>query len=318
VLIQYCNTPYLFCIDDSIGGAACLESVCTPGVAACDANEVKICDEQGQYPSQGSDCGAQACFDGACLPRVCQTATDTCQDGNIQTCVDNGTATMLSMECPLGTQCFALDTYAECGLDRCDPEGAACLGNQVGTCDAGGGSLSSVTDDCAADGLVCGLDLLCAATVVDTIAGQGTLFPDAGGSLILLNLIDVYTDRRVTLLEHHLVLEDPSELTWLVYEWLDDHYVLRLDDKTQASAGEAVYASNPLSYDLKAGRRYALGIYSASNASFYSGDATNSWLSFGRVRGGLIGNGYNYLFPDDFDFPSSESQLRITTGFPAP
>lgn len=205
----------------------------------------------------------------------------------------------------------------------CAPGAVVCLGNQVGTCADDGESLEQVSSDCRGAGQVCNAQGTCVASVTDEIGlGIGLERTDYGKSdLTLVEVLDVEMPRVVTEIEAHLVMEQASELGWLIYELDGSRFRLRAETWTQPeAAGDAYYASGPMSYELEAGKRYALGVSITSRdvEVFVNGAATPTTrvLSFGDVVGGSGFGGGDYSEPGDIHPYSYYPQLRISTELP--
>ena len=200
----------------------------------------------------------------------------------------------------------------------CEPGETVCLDNQIGTCAPDGLSLT-VSDDCRGNGQVCDTEGACSVSVVDEIgAGRGVTKSTLKLGAVLVNVIDTEMPRVVTKLESRLALEVESDLVWLIYEWNGSAYELQVENATVAAPGDGFYASEAFSYELEAGKRYALGVYTvAPGGSTYQNSApTRNDVSFGVVLGGNYSGGYDYRDGREFQPMRYLPQLRITTERP--
>lgn len=204
----------------------------------------------------------------------------------------------------------------------CEPGQVVCVQNQVGSCTGDGRALGQITKDCQAAGQVCDLQGGCAASVSDEIGlGPGLRSVGARAGMTYVEVIDVEMRRVISQLEAHLVVEQRAELGWFIYEGDGDTYRLRAQAWTEPeAAGDAYYASGPMSYELEPGKRYALGVYvPAPHVEIFMNGAPTPktrLLSFGHVLGGSVVGGIDYLEPREFPPIADYLQLRITSALP--
>jgi hypothetical protein len=129
--------------------------------------------------------------------------------------------------------------------------------------------------------------------------------------------IDVESNRQLLELEANLVLAAPRTLRWVVYELVGNYYEARYDKVVSNQSGSGYISSGPLSYTLKAGRKYLLGV-AVSDGGFVPYYDAVPWqpeVSFGKALGGLAISYstslyYGYLATDRV------YDLRITTELP--
>jgi hypothetical protein len=241
-----------------------------------------------------------------------------CSGNDIFTCRANGTQ-VLDKACPVGRHCAVVDAVAECAANLCAPDADACIENRLGVCGADGASLSSVTDDCAAQGQICNPARACSDSAVDTLGPAGDSTISGKGNSISGNLIDVCSDRLITSMQARLKLDAPTQGAFLIYELVGGKYVLRLDDVGSFEpAADAVFSSHALNFKIYAGRRYTFAIYLATGACFENQAAETDVLSFGHVLGSSFSGGGDYHDADEFG-PGFGAQfdMRISTA-PAP
>jgi len=139
---QYCDSTTL----------ACAFQKCTSGAPLCDGERATRCNAAGSGPvADGTDCAAdgRACFNGECRNKICSGYF--CQDGNVWSCLENGTASKLTTTCASNNYC----ADGSCVLDKCTGGQAVCNVNVATTCKADGSGLEAGGTDCAADGKVC-------------------------------------------------------------------------------------------------------------------------------------------------------------------
>ncbi len=304
-------------------GGSCVADPCPTGARQCWGNFLKTCGADGTYSDPGVDCGEDVCHAGECRPKLCEPTTKPlCWQGDMQLCIDMGTALQLKQACPAGTHCAELPGALFCVSNLCAAGDTVCVANQIGICGVDGVTLEEVATDCAKDQLVCDQLGGCNASALDvTGAGDDLSADDVNLWHIHGNVIDVYSDRIVTQLEAPLRLEEPTNLVWLIYELQDQKYQLRVEDHTHADIGDAFRSSSPLSFRLEAGKRYFVGFHPVDTelGAFFTNSApTSRRLSFGIIVGGAFGVGSTNYQQSDNQFPPLGNfvQMRITTTLP--
>jgi hypothetical protein len=279
-------------------------------------NTVSTCNADGSaYLANPKDCGTDACYNGQCLPKVCTTGANNgyfCQSGDIYLCTNAGTLLQLSQDCGSSARCVA-GAGISCVPYDCFPGTTACLKNQVGMCSDDGTSLSSVKDDCAGNSQVCTADNKCADTALDELGNGEDVASDAAENFIG-DAVLVESSRQLTQIEADVVMPSDRTLRWVVLEQVGSSFNIVYDAKTSQAGTSGWVSSGPLSYLLKAGTTYLIGLIpSGGNVAVL--DDLKPWsstLSFGRIQGSLVGlYYYSYYVQTDRIY-----HLRITTGAP--
>jgi hypothetical protein len=196
----------------------------------------------------------------------------------------------------------------------------SCLGNRVGTCASDGTSLASRTSDCAASGQVCDQFQHCAAQATDVLGGVYDAVPTKSGE-ILVDIVDVFSDRVAVGLEAELVLQVDTTLTWVIYEWDVNRFKLGFAVAVMVPANlngppgtEQLYGSSLFSYSLRAGKRYALGLVVGDGVSVNPSDSPDGReLSFGHFVGGATAEGTDFHDQSSFQPTSTINLLGIYT-----
>ena len=196
----------------------------------------------------------------------------------------------------------------------------SCLGNRLGTCAKDGMSLASTTSDCAASGLVCDQSQLCAGQATDILGGVYDAVPTKSGQ-ILVDIVDVFSDRIAAGLEAELVLHVDTTLTWVIYEWDVNRFKLGFAAVVKVPANfngppgtQRLCGSSPFSYTLHAGKRYALGLGVGDGVSVNSGDSPDGrQLSFGHFVGGATAAGTDFHDQSSFQATYTVNLLGIYT-----
>jgi hypothetical protein len=196
----------------------------------------------------------------------------------------------------------------------------SCLGNRVGTCASDGMSLASTTSDCAASGQVCDQFQHCAVQATDTLGGVYNAVPTNNGE-ILVDIVDVFSDRVAAGLEAELVLHVDTTLTWVIYEWDVNRFKLGFATAVNVPANlngapgtEQLYGSSLFSYTLHAGKRYALGLVMGDGVSVHPSDSPDGReLSFGHLVGGATAEGTDFHDQSSFQPTSTVTLLGIYT-----
>lgn len=306
--------PNGFCDVEGENGPTCAHPVCESGAKRCEGTTLYSCDKHGQYVGTVDP---KACPPAPDPAPVCEPDTWRCSNGSVQVCLEQGQWSAPAA-CESGWHCADLGGSGECITNACTAGTTVCLGNQVGSCATDEQSLSDVSLDCKTQGQVCTAEGACSGTAQDQMGPS----PDSKGDVkdwVDLLILDVHTDRTLTELAMHLDLTSAGEVGFLVYEHKNGGYTLELDDATSVEAGDSVFTSHPLDFQLKAGHRYVLGVRVAAPGSYYLQVVYKSRkLSFANVVGAKGYDGDYQSLPDYLDPNDYESQLRITTAPPAP
>jgi hypothetical protein len=319
-LSQTCTLGYYHCAPYSASQAYCSYNACTPGAAMCSANVATKCNAQGTGAEPGgTDCSPDGVCDyygtHACKPKVCESNTTFCKDGNINYCQD-GLSSYTWTNCPDDAPCGQSNGGLACVPYKCWPDLKTCLGNQVGVCAADGMTLASVKQDCAATNEVCVSESACGASAVDSVGSAEELSSQPSGT-VFGDVIDVTSNRRLTQLEANMVLAGSRDLRWVVFELVDNYYVSRYDKVVLDQSASGYSSSGPLSYTLKAGKRYLLGVAVSGGGAVPYYDAT-PWqpeVSFGKVVGGLATT-YSTSFYSYYSNAALVYDLKVTTELP--
>jgi hypothetical protein len=311
------DCPPNYHCQDYGGYASCAYEECEPGQVTCGNNHIVTCTEDHSWPNSGIDCGSEKYCDNAeCKPRVCTPNAYACKDGDIYYCDSFGGPLYLAETCSGETTCHVANDIATCVPQPCAPGTAVCFRNKVGTCGADGQSLSKVTDDCTTAGNVCTIEPQCAKTVTDTLAIAEDAGTYSGGSL-LGDVVDVSSDRKVTEMSINMVLAAPRELRWVIYEYVNNQFVARIDKITPNVSGSGFVSSGPISYSIKAGKRYVFGVaVNGGNAiAYYDTGPFSSATSFGRALG-YVATSYSPTIEGWYDSVYL-LQMKVTTEAPA-
>jgi hypothetical protein len=298
----------------STGDPYCAPNSCVPGETVCRGNMVVVCADDGTLPSEGTDCDDEFCSNGECMPEICEPYERMCQAGELHECANPGVATMSIDACTDG-RCVELAGGAACGPLACAPSETVCLGNALGTCAADGEGLDQVTQDCAAAQQVCNVTPACAESALDTL-GVAEKVDYALADEVLGAIIDVHSNRLLTKLEAHLVLESARDLRWVVYELTaQDSFELVASEVTTNNSGSQFFSTQELSWELEAGKRYMFGVgLVVFNGYLYYDEAPyDSSLSFGNVVGGTRNAYATTMF---FEVSAPFYRIRTTTELP--
>jgi hypothetical protein len=297
-------------------GAGCLYNTCTPNQAACVDNAIVTCnaDGSGYTSAPPKPCGDALCQNGACQPKVCDGYKAFCKDGDVYQC-QGSLASTLWTQCGGEATCKPAGTSVSCKLFSCVPGFKACLQNQLGACASDGFSLSSVTRDCASEGLLCVSDAACGAQALDSLGSTEELDSFASGQLIG-DVVEVTSDRVLTKLEASLVLAGTRDLRFSVFELVGGYFEPRYDKVVRQEAASGWLGSGELSYPLRAGRRYLFAVSATLGGFVGSYDLAPfpRGPSFGRNVGGLAATYSNFL--SDSSNPNRAYALRISTSPP--
>ncbi len=293
--------------------ANCAPNNCVAKEKVCDNGLLKTCSAEGALPATGKDCGDKVCEDGACKPVVCELLKQLCVDGHVHECASPGARTQLIKLCPEGQTCGLLADTVQCLATPCAGSSSDCLGNARGTCAVDGMSLSEVAENCAATKLVCDANAACAASAVDT-QGKAEEVEQLNQN-VAGNVIDVHSNRRVTKLEANLLLEAPRDLRWIIFEWTGTTFEMQVMEITSNNEGSGFFASSPLDFELKAGKRYLVGVglVVGDGYLYYDAPPWTPSLSFGGALGGSLG-GYSASY--QFEPFEKLYRLRITSELP--
>lgn len=311
-LFQECGDDF-HCVHVPPGAAACIRKDCTPNVPYCVGNSTVGCDEFGIHSPVKTDCGELTCYEGACRHVDCMNWNATCLDGNVVTCNFAGVGTQVLAYCPALTTCGTLFGSVNCVERPCAVGGAGCIANVLGVCGDDQVSLSSITEDCAAGGKVCDGGGACSTLATDTMGESNNT--GALGSQPVGEVVDVYSERRLTQLEAELQLDVAQDLVWSIAEGdMDDVFHVVATDTTHAQTGDGFYASAALSYVLQAGHRYHFSVRGLpeTQASLHCGHGVGTPFSFGVPMGSIE------LAEDGTlaGIYSCETRLRFTTQLP--
>ena len=299
--------------------AYCVSNACVAGQSVCSGDVIKLCNPDGSLPATGTACAKdEFCENATCKPRGCENVGSLlCKDKNVYSCGDHGP--QLYYECEAGQVCQALLTSLEqasggdssdvvfCAPPVCPLNSTGCALDQLGPCAADGQSLSSVTSDCAASGKVCTTAGTCVASVTDTL-GLNETAQVLSESIFMGNAIDVRSTRKLTELQMWIVSPSPRDLRWMVYEQVGNEFVLRAQKTTSESNSTGFVSSGAgsFSYQLVAGKRYALGVQiSGESVGIYDTQPFGGKPSFGT----LLGSVYSYS-----DFASNNATSFSVAG----
>lgn len=287
-LYDTCEPAYEHC-QEYVGSnyAFCRYNDCQAGTAFCSGNMIVTCNDDGTVPANGISCSAtQYCDNATCKDQGCTSGELYCDDGGVYYC-PYGAPGYLNQACPADAQCKELGAgNATCSPLACSPQAKACLKNQIGTCADDGVSLKSVSDDCALAGNVCGPDLKCAKTATDTAAvAESAEVVDSG--MLLGDVVEVTSSRKLTELQMQLVLAAPRDLRWVVYELSGSTYTAKIDKVVGGVSGSGFTGSGALSFTMTAGKRYLLGVVltGGNGVDYYDSAPFSAPLSFGALIG---------------------------------
>ena len=316
-LREACNDAYYHCVSYSSSYAYCTSNACTPGTPTCSGNMLSTCAADGSGPQAGgTDCGDKVCSGNACLPKVCDAYSYFCQNDDIYYCGSNSLNSQFGTSCAEDAPCAKTEAGAACVPYKCWPGLKSCLDNKVGTCAQDGKSLASVKEDCATADQVCVSTSACGATAVDTL-GEPNELASIGDSFFFGDVIEVHSNRLLTGLEANLVLAGSRDLRWAVFELVSGYYVSRYEKVLNGQTGSGYLSSGSLSYVLKAGKTYLLGVAVSGGgvAPYYDSIPWQPEVSFGKVAGSYSQN-YSTQMYGYYGSTSLVYDLRITTSAP--
>ena len=294
-------------IDCSLTSSHCVqngtsaECRCTPGALDCNGNSIVTCSPDGKSWIPTEDCpGGHLCRAGACLRQTCTPSFPGffCSGREIRQCID-GIESSLTTTCGDGYSCFVGDGVLGCLRSVCDSGTPSCLANQFGTCGADGDTLSSVSDDCAARGLVCNA-AGCTASAVDVLGSPDEARHFDGG--LVGDFLTISTDanpfadsrqaaRTLTRIEAYLRVASPVEATWEVYEWSPNRNFPTVElSKTTSVSGTGYQDSGPLDFRLDPINDSIVTVrLSGSFDAFQSARSDVTLTSFGQLQEGVVG-----------------------------
>jgi len=316
---QSCQPSYYHCVNNyyAPNSASCVYNTCTPGVAACNNNVATTCNADGSgYSADGVDCGASGvCQNGACAPKVCEGYGYFCKDKDVAYC-QGGLSYSLQQTCGPDAYCAASGSSFSCVPYLCSAGLRACLENRVGTCGADGTTLSSVKEDCALAGKVCTSNAACGDSATDSVGVAEELQSFSSG-YFFGDVIDVKSSRQLTQLEANVVLAAPRDLRYLVYEAYLSGYVAAYDKVVTAQSGSGYASSGAISFTLKAGRRYLLGVAVTGGGfvPYYDAAPFQPDVSFGAVAGSVAAS-YDSNISSYYTSIDRAYSLRFSTSLP--
>ncbi|RYZ08005.1 MAG: hypothetical protein EOO73_09930 [Myxococcales bacterium] len=313
-LSETCNPQWYHCAEYS-SYAYCASNQCHAGDVFCDGNVIKTCAADGSIPQTGTACKTdEYCSEATCKPLGCTLGQSLCKDSDVYYCDYNGP--YLAQDCVDQTVCQLTPNGATCAALPCDPGGSVCLANKVGTCAADGQTLSKVTEDCTASASICGADLKCAKTAVDTIGAAESVDP-VSSTMFVGDVIDVTSARKLTEMSMNLVLAGARELRWVVFEQTGTQFTARVDKVVSNVSGAGFISSGPLTHSLKAGKRYLLGVAigGGDGVAYYDTAPYTRNLSFGTLLGRVL-NGYSPSLDASYYYPELAYQMKTTTEVP--
>jgi hypothetical protein len=303
-----------YCIES--GSYASCAQGCTPNQIMCSGNSALVCNADGSWPQESTDCGASKfCEEGTgCKATVCDAGTIFCKDGDVYGCDWRGSRADLYQQCPTDTTCKILDGNYSCIPLPCSPGETACLGNKIGTCAADGQTLSVVTSDCTATTSLCGPDNKCTKSAIDVLGDDEDSYTEYSGNFFG-DIVQVNSARKLTEMQMDLNLRSPRELRWVVFEETSPYtYTAKQDWLVSSQTGDGFFSSGAISYSLKTGKTYLFGV------TITGGNTSTSYVdtapfavnaSLGAVLG-RVDTGYSSVinvYPDS----SSVYHMKLTT-----
>jgi hypothetical protein len=303
--------------------ATCEYFECTPGEVRCVDNVIKTCDENRNWPDSGTACDSdEYCEDATstCKPQVCEPFEYFCDGGDVYYCTDFGglyAGQQPEQKCPSDTACKKVENGVTCVALPCSPGSTACVGNKVGTCATDGSGLAQVTTDCTTTASsICNTQAQCAKTVEDTVGVAESAEVDYPGEL-MGNVFEVTAGRKLVEIEMSFVLAAPRELRWVIYEQTGSYFVARIDKLVANQSGTGFISSGAMSYTLKAGKRYLIGvaITGGDSVSYYDTAPWAPSVSFGSTLG-YTHSVYQSQIGADYLYSDRLYQMRLTTEAP--
>lgn len=214
-----------------------------------------------------------------------------CAAGAIQRCTNNGTAWTTTLTCATTSYCNDLVKPVVCAADTCAASSNACNGEKLATCAADGGHFTATGADCAASNTVCSLTGACVAEAADTVAITSTIASVA--SYLNGNVYRVDRARKLTKIEHYLLVSGTSAFTWVVYESTSATGTFtKVFEKTTSDTAPngAFVSSGAISVPLTAGKFYMIGVLGQNVILYFDGKAGTPFVSFGQLTSGLVLN----------------------------
>jgi hypothetical protein len=272
------------------GYAFCTSPFCSPNAIGCYGDVLSTCNADGtDYLAGGTDCTLtnSACLNAKCVARVCTPSALFCASGNVQQCDDQGLTFTQSQYCASGTVCSsALAGPVECDPTPCSADTDGCVGEKFGHCAQDGLSVGGTVTDCGAMSTVCTAQG-CAASAVATLSTANQVGTGGDGEA-LTNTVLVHTARKLTTIEAYLSFPTNRSVTWVVYEQTNANQVGEFDlayQKTTPGSGTGFQSSGAISFELKAGKTYAIGFAVSGGSFVYYFDSTTApqSLSFAHV-----------------------------------
>ncbi|HKO51950.1 MAG TPA: hypothetical protein VJV79_29780 [Polyangiaceae bacterium] len=308
------------CVDDYYSfGAYCTSYYCQPNAVGCNGNLLTTCKADGSgWVTGGTDCGQTnaVCSSAQCKAKVCTPQARFCGSGNVQQCDSTGLNFYQSQSCSYGTYCRAQGSNAECALMACLPDApASCAAEKFGVCAADGLSVGTGATDCAVAAKVCTAEG-CAPSAVDTLASANLVGSNNySNNYVYLDVLDVHSSRKLTLLEAYLSLPAQRSLTWTVYQRnpANGYYELKYQ-KATTGTGTGFQSSGPISFALAAKNVYAVGVSIGGGgyAFYYDSVASPPLLPFAGVVGGINTSFATNLYSNSA-YLSTLYSLRLTT-----
>lgn len=256
------------CANDCSGSAGLLTSNAAgmPDAAAGSVSQGGTFSAQAGAPSSAgtaSSAGAPSselpCEGNTCQSQPCLPGSNLCVDRDVYSCLGQG-AKALKRTCLFGNGCADVPGTVDCVVLACEPDATACVDNQLGSCAHDGGSLSSVSQDCAEQGKVCDASGDCSSAAIDEVGGNTRTLV----ATHIFNAIDVQSARRLTKLE--LGIASPTgdvNVHWQIYRQLypgsGDFVEMLAEADSVLVAGEASAVTTELRYAFETGKQYYLG-----------------------------------------------------------
>jgi len=305
------------------GYAYCAPNECEPGEKRCINNVVKTCSDNHSLSGAGEDCGSDSyCEEGECKPRGCTEGLPFCRDGDIWDCQYAPSAPILVYECGEDLTC-RVDPFgfsvATCVTPDCAPGTTGCLLNQVGTCGSDGETLSAITTDCTATDSVCTADNECTKTVTDTV-GLDETGDWIYASSFVGAMFEVRSARKLTEIQAWLAFPSSRQLRWVVYELSGASFVAKVDKlvTVDGTSGFVTSGVDSFSFELKAGKTYALGVAAttADVQSYYDTAPFTGNPSFGVLRGRIASSYSSTLVAGDSYNSETAPFMKVVTELP--
>jgi hypothetical protein len=312
-LVSDCGA-YFHCVELPGALAQCNVNVCTPEATVCDGNILKVCGDDGLLPTKGEDCGDDTCILDKCVPKTCEPSARSCKEGDVYECLANGTGDFLSQDCDDNSTCRELTAGPTCVSLSCTPGQPACVGEAKGICSSDGLDLATVSQDCAATDQICDLVSGCGTSASDVLGKKKEVESMAGADLAT-NVIDVLSSRKLVKIEANWLLDQTRDMRFVIYEWTGNEYEARYDEITSNNVGSGYFASDAMSFQLEAGKRYLIGsgLVVGEGYAYYDQAGWTRSYSFGSARGSAHIGHYSPLQAE-----ASEQLyvLRLTTQAP--